>query len=316
MTEAEIKAALSAIEGARRHQDTQLPKAINAAGAQIRSEAEKLLVPYLKKTGLDTKAFKAVQERAQTEMRRLAQEQRQQAIKDSVSVAARLRSVEKSRSKSKSLGFPHPKLSANFVPPVLTAVETASMIVPSSGLEMDNFQLAPINNWAKIKGQWSSSATETLRFIFMWSNPNDRDTVINAASYLTVNGSCQLDADSGFLGIFPGGTSSLALTAFMNIWELWNQPPNSVQTQTLPIFSQSANGGGWFGSVGAVLSFTVNNSTGDLTYYQLVLPPNAAVAFEVTFQVTPQIDNGSVQIDFSSGSFEVRCPLVEIGILS
>jgi hypothetical protein len=70
------------------------------------------------------------------------------------------------------------------------------------------------------------------------------------------------------------------------------------------------------GSVGAVLSFSVNDSTGDLTYYQLVLPPNAAVAFEVTFQVAPQIDNGSVQIDFSSGSFEVRCPLVEIGILS
>jgi hypothetical protein len=190
------------------------------------------------------------------------------------------------------------------------------MIVPSSGLEVDNFQLAPVNNWAKIKGQWSSSATETLRFIFMWSNPNDRDTVINAASYLAVNGSCQLDANGGFLGIFPGGTSSLALTAFMNIWELWNQPPNSAQTETLSIFSQSANGGGWFGSVGAVLSFSVNDSTGDLIYYQLVLPPNAAVAFEVTFQVAPQIDNGSIEIDFSSGSFEVRCPLVEIGILS
>jgi hypothetical protein len=245
MTEAEIKAALSAIEAARRHQDTQLPKAMHAASAQIRSEAEKLLVPYLKNTGLDTTAFKALQERAQTEMRRLAQEHKQQAIKNSASVAARMRSAEKSRSKSKSVS--QPKLNANFVPPVLTAVETASMIVPSSGLEMDNFQLAPVNNWAKIKGERSSSATETLRFIFMWSNPNDRDTVINAASYLAVNGSCQLDANSGFLGIFPGGTSSLALTAFMNIWELWNQPPNFVQTQTLPIFSQSANGGGWFG---------------------------------------------------------------------
>jgi hypothetical protein len=62
MTEAEIKAALSAIEAARRHQDTQLPKAMHAASAQIRSEAEKLLVPYLKNTGLDTTAFKALQE--------------------------------------------------------------------------------------------------------------------------------------------------------------------------------------------------------------------------------------------------------------
>jgi hypothetical protein len=105
--------------------------------------------------------------------------------------------------RAKSVQLAHPNLSANFVPSVVTAVETASMIVPSSGLEMDNFQLAPVNNWAKIKGQWSSSATETLRFIFMWSNPNDRDTVINAASYLAVNGSCHLDANSGFLGIFP-----------------------------------------------------------------------------------------------------------------
>jgi hypothetical protein len=55
----------------------------------------------LKKTGLDITAFQAAQERAQTEMRRLAQEQKQQAIKESASVAARLRPTEKSRLKTK-----------------------------------------------------------------------------------------------------------------------------------------------------------------------------------------------------------------------
>jgi hypothetical protein len=48
----------------------------------------------------------------------------------------------------------------------------------------------------------------------------------------------------------------------------------------------------------------------------LVLPPNAAVAFEVAFQVGVDVDNGSAQIDFSSGNLEVRCRLVAVGILS
>jgi hypothetical protein len=58
LTEAEIKAAFSAIR-ARRHENTQLGKAILAARTQIWSEAEKLLVPYWKKTGLDIGAFQA-----------------------------------------------------------------------------------------------------------------------------------------------------------------------------------------------------------------------------------------------------------------
>jgi hypothetical protein len=316
LTEAESKAAFSAIESARRHEDTRLRKAAHAARTQILAEAEHLLVPYFKKTGLDVTAFQAAQERAQPEMRRLAEERKQQAIKESASVAARLRAAEKRWLQNRSFLRSHLKSSPDFVPPVVTAVETASMIVPSSGLEMDNFELSAVNNWAKVRGQWSSSANENLRFIFMWSNPNDTYTVINAASYVSVNGSCQLDANGGALGILPGGNSSLDLSASMTIWELWDQPPNSLLTETLQIFSQSANGGGWFSSVGAVEHFSVNTSTGDLIYYQLVLPPNAAVAFEVTFQIDAQIDNGSAQIDFSSGSFEVRCPLVEIGILS
>jgi hypothetical protein len=316
LTEAEIAAALSALEAARHHDERPFRKATHAAQVQFRSEAEKVIVPYLKKTGLDTGALQVAQKRAQTEMRRLAHEQRQKVVGNSASVAARLRSAEKSWRDAKSFRYSNPKLAANFVPPVLDAVETASMIVPSSGLEIDDFAMEPVNNWAKIKGHWTGNASENLRFIFMWSNPNDRDTVINAASYLSVNGSCNLDADGGALGIFPGGTSGLGLTAFMDIWELWNQPPSAVQTETLVIFSKTVTGGGWFGSVGAVETFDVNESTADLVYYQLVLPPNGAVAFEVNLQVGPEIDGGSVEIDFSSGSFEVKCPLVEIGILS
>jgi hypothetical protein len=97
-----------------------------------------------------------------------------------------------------------------------------------------------------------------------------------------------------------------------------------VSSQTQQDFSLSANGGGWFDSVGAIIPGSVDQAFGDLIINQLLLPPNAAVAFETTFQVGVNIDEGSgigvdpggAQIDFSSGSLEVRCPLVEIAILT
>jgi hypothetical protein len=80
------------------------------------------------------------------------------------------------------------------------------MIVPSSNLEMDGSNMESLNNWAKVRGQWSSNDNENLRFIFMWSNPNDTEVVINVASYLALNGACEVIANGGAAGIFPGAT--------------------------------------------------------------------------------------------------------------
>jgi hypothetical protein len=292
LTEAEIKAALSAIM-ARRQKNTQLRKAALAARTQFRSEAEKLLIPYWKKTGLDISSFEAAKERAQAQMRRVAEEQREEAIACS---------AERPRLKT--------KLSSKFVPPAVLGIYTASMIVPSSGLGLDGSNMGSLNNWAEIRGEWSSNDSENLSFIFMWNNPRDTEIVINVESYLALNGMVQCDANSGWAGILPGGNSSLNLSVQLSV-----MTPISARTQT-PFYSLSANGGGWFSSVGAIIPGSLDGNYGDSRLNQLVLPPNAEVAFGVSLLIDVDIDNGSVQIGWSKYDLEVMCPLVEIGILS
>jgi hypothetical protein len=306
LTETEIKAAFSAIR-ARRDENTQLRKATLAVRTQFRSEAEKLLIPYWKKTGLDISAFEAAKERAQTEMRRVAQEQKEQAIARSASVAARLRSAQRRRLQT--------KLSPKFVPPNVLGIETASMISSTPGLVMDGSNMESLNNWAKVRGQWSSDDSEAVSFIFMWNNPNDAETVINVESYMALNGTCECDANSGWAGIFPGGNSSFTLKLILSALVMKSQPPIDESTSA-QVFSLSANGGGWFDSTGAVVPGSVDGLFGDQRLNQLVLPPNAALVFEVALGIELKIDNGSAKIDFSSGSLEVQCPLVAIGILS
>jgi hypothetical protein len=318
VTESEIKDALVAVDKARRQANEHLLRAKRAERARIRSATEKLLIPYWKQSGLDVAAFRQIQEQAQAELRRIAGLEKQRIIGDSASVAARLRHSENSLSKTvNSFRTAGGNLAPNFVPPVFDVVWTPSMIMSTSGLELDQSHIEPQNNWAKVKGQWSSGANESLQFVFMWTNPSDRYSLVNVGSFLTLNGCCQVGADGGFGGIFPGSTTTLHLYAVLDILEFWNQPTTEFVSSPTEILNFQVNGGGWFGSVGAIETQSVGLSTGDIRFNMLLVPPNGAAAFVVTLRADVTIDDsGSAEVDFSSGNFEVRCPFVAIPILS
>lgn len=319
VTESQIKTALSAVDEARRREDANLRRARLAERARVQSKAEKLLTPYWRKTGLDVAAFEKIRAQAKIEMRRLAEQQKADAIKQSSSVRDRLRyGVDSWRKTIERFRVPNATLVSQFVPGFVV-IETPFIIWPTHGLEMDDSHIEPGNNWAKVKGQsQKSSGQENLRFIFVWENPNDRFAAVNVASFLRLNGSCEASADGGTAGIFPGGTSNLYLKAFLNVWEWWNQPPTNPvfrATQRREVLNLSADGGGWFGSVGAIEVRSVNGNF-DLSYDLFVLPPNGVAVFEVTLLVDYENDDGRIQLDFSSGSFEVMCPLVAVAILT
>jgi hypothetical protein len=319
LSESKIKAALSAADEARRREGADLPRAPRAERARIEKAAEKLLAPYWKKTGLDVAAFKKIRTQTQTEMRRLAAEQHADAIKHSSAVKDRLaHGVESWRQTVERFRLPDPALVSPFLPGFVV-IETPFIIWPTHGLQLDDSHIEPGHNRAKVKGQSTkSSGSENLRFIYVWENPNDRFAAINVASFLALNGSCEASADGGTAGIFPGGTSNLQLKAFLNVWEWWNQPPTNPlrqATQTRDVLNLSADGGGWFGSVGAIEVRSVSGNF-DVSYSLFVLPPHGVAVFEVTLLVTYANDDGRIQLDFSSGGFEIVCPEVAIAVLT
>ena len=322
VTESEIKDALTARNDARFRADDHLLQARRVERARIRSAAEKLLTPYWKRTGLDVEAFRRIQEQAQTEMRRVAELEKERIIGNSASITARLRQSEKSWVRTVN-SFPKADgpLAANFIPPVFNVIETPSAIEATSGLEITESHIEPQNNFAKVKGNWSANSNpKELHFIFMWSSPNDRYSVVNVGSFLTLNGSCEAAADGGFGGIWPGSKLDMSLVATMDIMELWNPPTSGFPSPGIQILVPPlhADGGGWFESVGDIETRSVSGSFGDLRFNQLVVPPNGAAAFVVTLRAfAMNIDgDGSIGIDFSSGSFEVRCPFVAVAFLS
>jgi hypothetical protein len=318
-TESRIKTVLSAADEARRREDARLAKDRRAVRERIQSQTEKLLTPYWKKTGLDVAAFKKNQAQAQIEMRRAAENQKADAIKQSSALKDRLRHGVQSWGKTiERFRLPNPALVSEFVPGYVEIL-TPFIIWPTNGLELIDSHIEPRNNWAKITGQsTASSGAENLRFIFVWDNPNDRFTAVNVASFLALNGSCEASADGGTAGIFPGGTSNLQLTAFLNVWQWWEQPPIQAFpeiTQRREVLNLSADGGGWFGSVGDIEVRGVSGNF-DVSYSLFVLPPNGVAVFEVTLLVSYQNDDGRIALDFSSGGFEIMCPEVAIAILT
>lgn len=318
VTESQIKSALSAVDK-RRAADHSLVRATRAERVRIRRGAEKLLTPYWRKTGLDVQAFETTRAKAQAELRRLADQQLATVREQSAAVGDGLRDSAASwRAAIDRLTLPDPSLVTPFVPGYIV-IDKPFIIWPTHGLELLDSHIEPGNNWAKVSGQSSkNSGDENLRFIFVFDNPNDRYTAVNVASYLRVNGSCEASADGGTAGIFPGGTSHLHLKAFLNVWEWWNQPPTrpvGQATQTRDILNLSADGGGYFESVGDIEVQAVNGNF-DVTYELFVLPPNGVAVFEVTLLVSYDNDDGRIAVDFASDSFEIMCPLVAVAILT
>jgi hypothetical protein len=320
VSESQIKAMLSASDKVNRAAGAKMARATVAQHARVQSAAKRLLVPYWKKSGLDIKGFENIQVKAQTEMRRSVKGRKVAAVKNSSSVRERLRGAAANWLQSVNrLRGPNANLSSPFIPEY-QVLETPFLIWPTHGLELDDSQIAPGNNWAKIKmpQTGASSGNENLRFIFVWQNPKDSYAAINIASLLALNGTCELTADSGFAGIVPGGTSSLTLDAYLKVWEWWNQPPTVPilePTQQNEALNVSANGGGWFSSVGAI---EVWNVQGDyaVSYDQFLLPPNGVTVIEVTLLVSYSNESGTAELDFSSGGFEVFCPEIAIATLT
>jgi hypothetical protein len=314
--EDEIKAALSTAKDARRKYSTLLRQAEMSARSRKlglrRNYSEKFVGPVLAKAGLGVDELNKLGSQTQAEMRRLLEEQKADLIKRIALGKDVLQSEADSWRKAKerlvSLRSENLLLGFNFV-----VLDTPLFIWASQGIDSFTASKAPWNNVAKISSGWASYNVNDVSFIFVWQNPSDKYAVINAESYLTLNGSSVVAADSAFFGL-QSNISWIELRVYFNILEYWNKPPTTPpfeSTQLAYALDLGANGG-WLGDYEVAMV----NGTYDVRYDQFVLAPLGVAIFEVSLVIETWTDGGFTEIDFASGNFEVICPGLLIGILT
>jgi len=283
----------------------QYPKLSNSQRA-----GEELFSEFFRKAGLDVKKLGALQEQHNTELRRILDKQKADAIKRASRAKDTVHSSISSQSQALEL------LAANkpfFQFPFIT-LDKPFLIwaTPHSNIISDS-TIAPFNSWAKISvDSTQSSGFDKLSFYFLWDNPSDFYAVINAATFMSASGHLEATAYGGLSGIDPTSRySDLGVSANFALWAWWVQPPTPTPYATQIFTSISASASFWDNSESASVSDGFNL---DKTLF--LVPPKGVVVFEVTFAVGYSNGHGHVVADFESGDFKVGCPVVVVSLLT
>ena len=320
--ESQMKSALSAIREARRKSSSvqQVDPSERARILANRRAIEKLVASAYAKAGLEIEQFDKILAQNQTELRRISEKQRADAVKFASSIKDTLRYGVENRRKT----LDHLTTITSSFAPNYVLLNAPFLIWTTPGMFFDNSQTVPSNSWAKVKVQsehpLKPSGSEDLSFYFLWENPSDRYAVANVDAYLVLNGFLQADAPGGF---FAGDRrSTVSVKASFYLLEWWNQPPTQPSwqvDQSRDALSVSAYAGDMFDDY-HIASDSVFRGY-DLRYEFFLIPPNGVVVFEVTMNVSYGAgqDNGghgSILADFDSGDLEVICPAVLVAVLT
>jgi hypothetical protein len=181
--------------------------------------------------------------------------------------------------------------------------------------------IEPLNNWAKILLNYATGdvifATDRLNFYFLWSNETGTDALVNVVSYLTLNGSCRVHANSSFWhGLATPNFSQVSIDAELSVFEWWNNPPTeplSEASQLQNVSSLLKAEGGEFTGDG---KSTLVSANAQLTYNIFRIPRNDVAVFEVGLSLNWGISDGNVNVDFSFEDNLVLCPYLQLEVLT
>lgn len=243
-----------------------------------------------------------------SEMRKLADQNAAKAILQSTSLQHSLAAMLAAKSQA-----------AQFVPlvpdPDLIVIPTPFLIWPSLGVQLDNYQIQPYNNWAKLQHQATSPGSVEVTFYFFWENPRSTDTVFNVDSVMGVNGHLEADDNTGFW-VFSHQPTTLGISLELQCFN-WEQSETSSIGGDIEYIlpALSAYGPGWPISVGAIVTQDVLRGF-DLGATSLLVHPGQVMVFELLMNMQYSMGDGEIKTDFSSGAHQVMCPYVIINITS
>lgn len=312
-TESQSKAALALVGEILAARDSQreespLRRADFASDPQIRSNRraiEALAASHAVKTGLDPGAVEQIIARNQIDLQRVVATRKAEAIKQSGATLQALHQIVERRIKAFAQLAGGAGAAAHFV------LDTPLAITQTPGVIVDASNVEAFKSFAKIRLHSSDSFdSKSLTFWFFWINPNDRVAVITVDGLLAAIGFCTAGSDGGF---FPGDRhSDLTISAGLSLLLPGSDVPQTSAPVTVAFLHASSGG---FMDVGDIEVQNVFRGY-DLQVEMLLVPPSALVLIQVMLTMTYSNSEGTIDIDFSTGDFDILCPLASVSVLS
>jgi hypothetical protein len=184
------------------------------------------------------------------------------------------------------------------------------------------------NSWAKIYfSQLFESVflhSEEVGFYFLWQNDSAKDSVVNASTYLSLNGRITVNPRAGWIPTIWWGTGTIGqidgiVSAELTPLEWWNQPPTHppMQADQYRVIREISATGDWtpLASPGAGTADKISESY-HLYHSMFRIPPGGSAVFEVRVQTSVGGRNSSIDIDFANDGWSIVCPYVELEVLT
>jgi hypothetical protein len=174
------------------------------------------------------------------------------------------------------------------------------LIWQSPGFGLDDATTEPGNNTAKFHFHTDDDGYggPTVTFWFIWDNSRDVPIAVNLLGTIQTNGFVQAGANGGILG---GGHCDIALDVNLGV-----EQPLHVAYQTQQVQGVVADSTDWFSN--GNLEAAPISASAEVLCQGVVIPAHRSTEFFVSLRAGYYVHDGAVDIDFTSGQFQITCP--------
>ncbi|GFO68341.1 hypothetical protein GMLC_19200 [Geomonas limicola] len=303
-------------------------------------EIAQLLRRFAKQADLDLESVDRMLAQQQDEMRRSFQAEKVEAAAGATARRAAFNRAIAEREQAIAYLANHPQEAAVGLSSLLSLTKPFLIWEWPLDISLVSSHIEPLNSSARIKldvpvysfDNDSGVDQREFSFYFLWQNPSDFIAVVNCFSVLSLNGACELYANSG---ITSGDTTSLSIDAYLFPIAYWLPlaPGGNIRQlrmggdpqQHQSVLSElTATGGAIFGDAGTASklfpSISVGMSYG--TYGGLSIPARATALFEVNLTMSYSWSGNTLPdeiiADFADEGhhYNVECPIVVLQFLT
>ena len=294
------------------------------AGKNRQHQIQEVAASFLTKTGLDSRQIQQVVGRKEQERERATEERRAAVAAGAAANEARFQQQLEGKREALAGLLNHPFTHS------YTYLETPFLIweTPNPQLNiLQDSQAVQFHSNVRVKVDYTSGSDYTnFVFYYLWENTAEVPATINVFSSLLFNGNCLVSAAGG---AFSGDACNLNISATLDIYEWWNQPPTTPlpqSTQYVDVVNLSASGP-------TLPEYLWNNADShsqalyyqnvNLSYSLLRVPPLSEIVVEVGARFSFGFTSGGlnlsdlIEADFATEdlNYRIQNPLVIIDVL-